>query len=375
MPARILTRIALAACLAASWPPIVRSAQVIPQQIPPEVAARRAELERILDQYIAGDHEIVVRTLQKPDSITRSALRLLFSDKEAVWHRGRAAFALELAATASSSFFFDVDGFTRYSRDILARRPSPIGANAADDRFELLCHEVALALFEGAGAWPFHRRYLEAASSRLVKIEAAYPKLSNRIPLMRAMDESMACCGKLIMGNTLPLVTVSVSSDRDPYRGNRPPEPTAESAIALFEGAARHEAMQPEALVRAAYLHERRNRWAQGLAALDRAPAAADPIIDYAAALIRGGLLDRADRPAEAVEAYKSAVRQAPGVQIPAIGLAAALQRAGRIDEAVEAAQHARRIPIGGFDMWPDFLRGDARFAQSWLTQLRSLLK
>jgi len=378
MSRRVLARIALAACLAANWAPLRPSAQVIPQQVPPEVAARRAELEQVLDQYIAGDHDIVTRTLQKPDSITRSALRLLLSDKEAVWQRGRAAFALELAAIASSGsagFSFDIDLYTRYSRDILARRPTPIGANATDDRFELLGHEVALALYEGLGAWPLHRRYLEAASSRLVKIEAAYPRLSNRVPLMRAMDEAMACCSKLLVGNALALLAVTVSSERDPYRGNRPPEPTAESAIALFEGAARHEALRPEALVRAAYLHERRNRAAAGLALLDRAPAAGDPIIDYAAALMSGGLIDRADRPAEAVEAYQSAVRQAPGVQVPAIGLAAALQRAGRIEEAVGAAQHARRIPLGGFDLWPDFLRGDARFAQSWLTQLRGLLK
>jgi hypothetical protein len=192
MSRRVLARIALAQCLAANWAPLRPSAQVIPQQVPPEVAARRAELEQVLDQYIAGDHDIVTRTLQKPDSITRSALRLLLSDKEEVWQRGRAAFALELAAIASSGsagFSFDIDLYTRYSRDILARRPTPIGANATDDRFELLGHEVALALYEGLGAWPLHRRYLEAASSRLVKIEAAYPRLSNRVPLMRAMDE------------------------------------------------------------------------------------------------------------------------------------------------------------------------------------------
>jgi len=375
MSRRAFTRLALATCLLVTCPFTDRSLAVTPQQVKAEqIDARRAELQKILDQYSAGDWDIVSRTLQKADGLTRAALRALLSDKEAGWKPARAAFALEIGALWGGGFFFDLDTFTRYVREILATRPTPIGQNAAEDRFELLCHQIALALLEGAGAWPMHRNYLTAASPRLVKIEAAYPNILNRIPLMRAMDAAMFCCSTVLAGKAIPLVNMVISSNGGLRPGQTPP-PTPEYAVLMFETAARHAGVRQEALVRGAFVLEKYDKVTEGLAMVDRATEPGDPIVDYGAAIIRAGLLDRAGRPAEAADAYQAAMKIGPGAQIPAIGYAAALQRAGQIEDAAAAAQHARRIPANGFDPWPTFLRADARFVPTWLVQMRAFLK
>lgn len=349
------------------------AAQVRVQQPPgpAEIADRRNELQKILDQYAAGDREIVARSLSTPDLLTRAAMRELLDNKDAPWHPARAVFALEIADTWSDGVWsFDM-GALGYGRGILERRPTPIGGNTIEDRIELLYHQVALGMLEGRGSWPAHHAYLTLAGSRLDKLEAKYPKVSNRVPLMRALDVAMVCCREKLAGNFFPGTATVSRSDSRPAPS---PTPSPEYATFLFEQAAHSPALQQEALVRAAYIQHRYGHAAKALALLDRTKSPGDPILDYAAAMIRGGLLDR-DRPERAAEAYAEAARVAPGAQVPAIGVAAALQRAGRVEDATRAAEHARRLPVDGFDPWPDFLRADARFVRSWISQLRELLK
>ena len=377
MSTRSLARIALTTCLVLASLPDGRSSEVAAQQVtPPQIEARRAELQKILDQYAAGDWEIVSRSLRKSDGLTRAALLALLGNKEAEWKPARAAFALEIGALWGAGFFFDMDSLTRYTRDILARRPTPIGDNVAEDRFELLCHQIALALLESSGAWPMHRAYLAAAGPRLVKLEAKYPNVANRIPLMRAMDAAMHCCSTVLASKVIPLVNVMISSGGGMRPGQTPEAPpTPEYAVLLFETAARSAALRQEALVRGAFVLEKYGKVAQGLAMMERATEPGDPIVDYGAALIRAGLLDRAGRPDEAAQSYRAAMKIGPGAQTPAIGLAAALLRAGQIDDAAAAAEHARRMPADGFDPWPTFLYADARFVPTWIVQMREFLK
>jgi len=337
------------------------------------VAARRAELQQLLGRYIAGDHEGVATAFAKLDPAGRIALRSLMAERDGPKPLARAAFALEFGAAAMRAPSpVEVDMFVRYSHQQLARRPSKVGTNPAEDRFELLAHQIGLALLEGGGNWPGHRTYLKEASPRIVALEAAYPGLPTRFALMRAMDAAMQCCSDLLVRGAIPMV--AIVSAGTPRQTPTPP-PTPEYALLQFEIAARDEALAQEALVRAAFLQQRLARVPDGLKFLDRAQTRGDTVIDYAAALVRAAMFDLAGPPDAAAESYGAAMRLAAGAQVPAIGRAAALQRAGQIDEAVAAANHARHIAPDGFDPWPVFLRADARFVDAWMVELRGLLK
>ena len=360
-----------AALLAAGL--LASSAPALAHQNPDkQILQRRAELQKVLDRYAAGDYKIVTSTFEKVDGVTRLAMRFLMGDKTAPYDRARVAFALDVnAAFIRAGNLFDVDGLARDSADIIARRPLALGVDADEDRFELLCHQIALALLARVGDWSRHRAYLIHVSPRLTKLEAAYPAMPNRLPLIRAMDAVMHCCTRLLLGRLDQLVTVVVKGSRPAP----PPPPNPAYALVLFDHAAKFPALRQEALVRAAYLEERQGHVKEGLALLDRAESAGDAIIDYAAWLIRAGLFDRQGAAEAAAEAYGSALNLAPGAQVPAIGRAAALQRAGRIDEAASAAEHARRMPAEGLDPWPAFNSGDGRFVDEWLGQLRTMLR
>jgi hypothetical protein len=95
----------------------------------------------------------------------------------------------------------------------------------------------------------------------------------------------------------------------------------------------------------------------------------------YAAAMIRAGVFDEQGKPEAAAGAYSAAQRLAPDAQVPVIGRAAAQQRAGLIDDAMAEAARARRLPEGGSNPWPTFMRGDARLINEWMIELRMMLR
>ena len=346
---------------------VVSTTVVSPQQITPaEIAERRGQLQKLLDGYAAGEPIIIPLNV---DRVTHRALSDLLGDKTAKWHPARPAFALEFAsAWYRAGRVIEVDSVLRLLPGIFATRPTPIGDNAAEDAYELLCHQIAIAIIEGSGSWVWHRLYFMAANPRLVKLEARNPDRAGRIPLMRAVDTLMHCCDRFFapFGST----TVVVTSFTDGNQANRP---TPLDALARFEDAAKRPALRQEALVRGAFLHERQRQASAGLAMLDRAQSSGDPIIDYASALIRGSLLDRKDDPLAAAESYTQAMRLGPGAQTPVIGRAAALLRAGRVDDAVVVAERAKRLPTDGVDPLTIFFKVDARFIEQWMVEMRKL--
>ena len=368
MTSGILTRIALTTCLA------LAAATLGAQQLKPaDVAKRRAEIQIVLNEYMAGDRENVAKRVPS-DPLTRAAIRNLLTS-DAPWHPARAAFALEIAALSRTrdGAYFDASMLVRNARQMLERRPTPIGGNPDEDRFELLCHQIGLAIIEHFGFWPDHRLYLTEASPRLVKLEASYPSLAQRLPMMRAVDAAMYCCARQLVRGGVPVATV-VNVSGQPRPVPTPP-PNSDYAILLFENAARIDALRQEAFVRAAFLRERLGHAAQGLALLDRTESRGDRLLDYASALIRASLLERLGRDADAAQSYAEAMKQASAAQVPVIGYATALLRAGRVEDAAAAAELARRMPLEGADPWPAFLRADARFVDPWIAQMRMMLK
>jgi len=337
---------------------------------PQAVAERRADLQKVLDAYIAGDHAVVGREIPRRfDSVTRSALTSLLGDSHTPWQPARAAFALEVAVSSyRANSMGDAQIFARIALSTTIARPQAIGANAIEDRFEVLVHQIVLALMQGWGNWVSHHETITTIAPRAVRMAQIEPPVRNRFALARAIDASMQCC-RARMSQVSTLIVFSDNARP------KPPVPGPEDALALFEAAAEDPALRADAQVRAAYLEHSLGRSAQAVARLDRSLPIDDGTLAYGAAIIRAGAFDELGQPDAAATAYAAAQKRAPDAQIPAIGRAAALQRAGRTDEAVAEAVGARRLPQNGFDPWPVFLRADARFIDQWVRDLRLLLK
>jgi hypothetical protein len=84
-------------------------------------------------------------------------------------------------------------------------------------------------------------------------------------------------------------------------------------------------------------------------------------------------LLDTVDAKYEAIDAYQSLLAVAPRLQMAATGIAAALLRSGRTAEAVAAAEQASHLTDEPEPFVAAFNRGDFRFVQAWLDEIRRL--
>ena len=352
----------------------VGAAQIVSVYKPPTpevIAERRAELQRLLDAYAGGDYGVVRRSFGlRLDSTTRVALDQMLNDPAAPWQPARAAFTLEVAVALRRVGDFSGSSLLRAGRTQVLGRPDPIGTNAKEDRFEVLWHQVALAFSTDL----FFQRdeYLNAISARVVRMAQVTPPIPNRFALARAETAKQRCCNREGMELATVVVVSRSRAFGAPPRNTRA-EPTPGDALALYDAAASDPALRAEALIRKAYLEQLLGRPVQSLEALDAAGPVDDQTLGYAAALIRAGSNDRLGRPADAADAYATALKLAPDSQVPAIGYAAALQRSGRPEEAVAAADRARQY--FGNDPWPAFGRGDYRYVEAWLAELRTLLK
>jgi hypothetical protein len=345
-----------------------------------QIAARQRSLQQIVAAYQAGDHDIVARTFRgRIDSVTRIALNTWVRDPRVLWSPARAAFVLEVAValdrstTASMSAIPDVIQLIHAGRTIVVNRPAPVGTDPSADRFEVLWHQIALALLQGDGAWDDHDTYLAAITPRAARLSQLTPPIPNRFALVRGINAEMQCCRDLLGAFALQVLVVSGRGGRP--TGGQTGSPTRESAIAHFEAASFDPSLRVDALIRGAYLQLRLNRPSEALAWLDRVGPIADEVLGYASALTRGGAHDQLGDAAAAASAYQSASQLAPTAQVPAIGRAAALQRAGLTDEAVDEADRARRLPDAGADPWPTFMRADARYVREWLLELRTFVR
>jgi hypothetical protein len=346
-----------------------------PKLDPLEVDARRAELEKAIDAYAAGDHAIVSRIIHEQlDPVTRAALTALMNDRHTLWNPARAAFTLEVAVVVDrgslkANLVLPILWVLRDGRTMVVARPTPIGKDPAGDRFEMLWHQIALALLQSNGSWNLYDEYVTAVAPRMERMAKVKPPVPGRFALARAVNASVMCC-RAVMGPFPGDQVVFVSS-----ASRARPVPPKEAAFALFDLAVADPVVKIEALVRGAFLEWRLGRLPQALARLDRALPVTDETLAYVTAMIRGGVFDQEGKPAAAAEAYAAAQRLAPEAQVPVIGRAAALQRAGLIDDAISEAARARRMPEGGSDPWPGFMRGDARFITDWMIELRRMLR
>jgi hypothetical protein len=335
----------------------------------PERAAVDQALEDAISAYSAGDDGVVERWM----SMAQLSPRVHYTRFEAAmvrpapWSRARAAFVLEVAVRNG----IGESQLSLIGRSLVMGRSTALGIDPADDQFEILYHHVTIGLLqERMNVKPLDD-YVDAVRSKLDDARRRGVALETRIPLARAFTSGLLCCwtrsGELIR------------TFRDLSRSRV----TLADALAQFEEAAREPALGAEALIRGAKLLLDNNRGTDAIAWLRRVPDHSDQVLGYVHHWTHARFLDKVNRPADAAAAYRQALAFAPRSQAAAIGLAAALQRAGRPEESAKAAADARAMHVvispaesatrtlG--DLMPTFDRGDNRFVQQWLAELRRL--
>jgi hypothetical protein len=284
----------------------------------------------------------------------------------APWSRARAAFVLEVAVRNG----IGESQLSLIGRSMVVGRSTSLGTDPAEDQFEILFHQVTIGLLQdGLDVTPLND-YVDAVQSKLEDARRRGVALETRIPLARAFTSALLCCW------TRSGVVVRT------FRNLSRSRVTLADALAQFEEAAREPPLRAEALVRGAKLLVDNNRGTDALAWLERVPDHSDQVLGYVHHWTLARLLDNVDRPADAAAAYRRALEFGPRSQAATIGLAAALQRAGRAEESAKAAADARAMLVVSpaesatralGDLMPQFDRGDFRFVQQWLAEVRRL--
>lgn len=333
----------------------IQSRPVDRRPIPP---ASEAAIQDVFAAYDAGDDLAVERWLMTAGTDPHLDYVAPFVTGHPGWNRARAAFALEILVRRPMR----VPELLDAGRAMVMGRPSPLGRDTLEDRFEVLWHQTALGLAQGAPRFEWQSEYLAAVVPRFDEARRRGVNLETRLPLARAFAAGLSCCWKPVAGEVVRQIPRAARAGT-----------TLDAALALFEQAGETAALRAEALVRGAGLLHAAARADQALAWLERVPAHDDPTVGYLQRLTQGRVLDGFDRPADAAAAYRAALAIEPRSQRAAIGLAAALMRAGAVDEAGRVAADARRMEDDGARRVGEFLRGDQRFVDEWLAEIRTL--
>jgi tetratricopeptide (TPR) repeat protein len=330
-------------------------------------AAVERALEDAISAYAGGDDNAVDRWMAPSVSRTRVTATIAALARPAPWSPSRAAFALELANALREPALFTA------ARSMVTRRPAPLGVDPAGDRFEVLFHHSAIAALQEGSRVKLLAEYVNAVHVRFEDARQRGVVLETRLPLARAFTSALVCCWKRVFGDWLRT-----------FEGITRSGVTLDVALSQFEEAAQVPALRSEALIRGAKLLYDGGRQPEALAWIERVPEHADPVIGYLQHWIQARMLDDLGRAEDAAAAYRRALTFGPQSQPASIGLAAALLRAGRFEEATNAAADARSMQvvppteIGRHDFsqpTSTFQRGDSRFIQQWLADLRSLVR
>jgi tetratricopeptide (TPR) repeat protein len=141
--------------------------------------------------------------------------------------------------------------------------------------------------------------------------------------------------------------------------------------VGLFEAAQKHPSVRAEAAVHLGFTWLRLGRGVDAIKTLGEVERLTDdPYLRHLGFLLLGRARDQLGQDEDAVEAYRRAAAEMPAAQTAAIGLAAALMRTGRLEEADRVAQTA----VGGrgdADPWLSYGPG---YARHW-TALRGRLR
>ena len=332
-----------------------------PVRVPP---AMEQSILAVLGSYTDGDDQAIERWLSTP-KLTQSVARYVeavLTQNKRPWNRSTPAFVLEVATRLMDSTGYAVPDLLKLGWNLMLSRPTPLGADASEDRFELLWHQTALAIAQGLRQYWLQQDHLDLLRLRFPEPQFREQLIAIRLPLARAIAAGGLCCWKREPGEM---------NQRVPPSERRPV--TVDEAVRLFSDAAAIPDLHVEALIRGAVLLHKVGRFREALVWFDRIPVHDDRTLAYVQHFTHGRLLDATDRAADAAAAYRAALDAEPNRQVAGIGLAAALLRAGRVDDAVAVAAEVRQMPGEKLDHDQAFRKADARFVPAWLVEIRKL--
>jgi tetratricopeptide (TPR) repeat protein len=341
----------------------IHAASIAAQQTPASRGGKDAAAERALqaafDAYAGGDDLAAGRWVAglEDASVLRNVGAFVARQP---WSRSGAAFLLEVVVATPS--VGRLPQLLADAQAVLAKRPTPLGGNAEEDRFEVLWHQAAIGTLQALPMVEMLQQYLDAIAPRFAEAAGRGVTLETRFALARGFTAALVCCWE-----RRPFEIV-----RQIPRAARGAT-TRDAALAIFDRAATESALRVEALVRAGKLLHEAGRYKEALARFAEVPDHDDPVIAYVQHLTEARALDALDRPAEAATAYRAALATPPPGQTAGIGLAAALLRSGQIDDAVRAADEARSMGNSTQGHLVAFNRGDQRFVSRWLAEIRTL--
>ena len=312
----------------------------------PEVQALAAAFDR-------GDEAAMARALapRNADTIIES-----FRRNESPWParpRWTATFALEMALTGLRTD-------SPYTRDaslrLLAEYAVRVRQAAASDRFECTWFWLATAGLEGLFAPDAGSVITERGAERCPND----PNL--KLGLAVVLDQ------QLTMGRTAPALRRTVAAGAMTEAERR--------VLAAYAAAAEVPATRYEARVRAAYLHLRVGRYADGLALYDGlGQPGTDLDLVYIGNLIRSQLLVSVDRIDDAILAVRAALAVRPSAQSGRVALMNLHVRRGEHDQAEALARTIWAAGPGDRDPWWQYFLGDFRAYPSIRAELRGLAK
>lgn len=365
------------------------------QQVGPADAQAIVEL---FHAYEAGDHEVVARRLsaedfrlgpsrwdqprQDPADVVQQWLAALSKDWRGGWRPIRATFLLEMAIAASHAGAAATIVALPLSLGGtgVIQRPTPLGANATEDRFEMTWHRAAIGVLEGLPTTGRPRmgptmigRYLDSLEKRYGA--ARVHGFDGYIALSRAIASAQQCCTRLDF-NTLDDTGLDPERAGTAASDGAAMEVRLDGAIPLFEVAARDPEVSTEARVRGAFLLYRRHKYDQALRWIAGVPdPSADPDLAFWNHLVHGQILDAVRRFEEAGREYRAALAARPDAQSAGIGLSLDLMRMGHRDDGAAVAAAIVAAPAGVPDPWTDFDAADARLVPAYLDELRKSLR
>ena len=146
-------------------------------------------------------------------------------------------------------------------------------------------------------------------------------------------------------------------------------------AVTRLSEAGKLKGVGAEALTRLAFLAIRNGNPNEALPYLRDAEAAGpDPFVGHLVQLFKGRALERLDRAAEAIDAYRKAIAILPG-QTAQFALAATLAKTGDHAGALAQAEAAIRSTSASTDPWFAYGRGDGRMWSDIARQLREEIR
>jgi tetratricopeptide (TPR) repeat protein len=364
MPRRIRTTLVLCALLLAA-----SAARAAAQPTP----SGSTTLIATYEAWLAGNHQVIAQRFPNAQAFrgARDDIQRTLRQWLRAWRPSQAAFLLELSFVGFDRQWNEAPDLLAGTRDLVVNRPAAPGANTAEDEFELVFHRAAVTFFLGRQMLRPANDYLSALAGRvdLVPATTGKPRLVDPwMTFARGMAAEIATSPGLRAGSRDSDAESSLVIPASQTAARR----QAEHALAELARVSPFRTVAAEAAVRRGLLLIRVDRPDEALNALDEAEAAGgDDAVRYWTWLFRGRALERLERHVDAAAAYERAAAIVPGAQSPAVALASLWQRHDRPAEALSWARRAMNTPAGAIDPWWLYWRGDLRHASERLAALR----